>query len=178
MTLFIATLLMAFILLSKAALLWFKPTLCARFSQWFLRSKAAAIIYFGGAMVWFLWIVMHLGESDFGQYRYWLFFLFIGLGAGSFYFVPDFLSVRGGAILGLLISNLFLNAAYMEAPVSRLFLVTFIYAIILASLYFGTVPYRMRDLMDWMFAKPERSRIIGACSAAYGLVLLISAFTY
>ena len=81
----------------------------------------------------FLYHVWHLGPADFGQYRHLLFALF-GLSAlGAFYFVPDFLAVRGFAALLLLAAQPLLNAAYMQAPASRLWLVSFVYLAILVA---------------------------------------------
>jgi hypothetical protein len=178
MSLLIATLITSFLLIGAGAVIWLKPDLYARGMQWFLRSKGSSYVFFGGAVIWFLWVVLHLGEADFGQYKYLLFALFLGLGAGAFYFVPDFLGVRGFAILGLLFANLLLDAACMEIPVTRLFLVCFAYALIVFSLYMGAVPYRMRDFNDWMHTKSMRLRSVAAACVVYGVTLLIATVTF
>lgn len=144
----------------------------------FPRSQTAAVLLFGSASAWFLYHVWHLGPADFGQYRHLLFALF-GLSAlGAFYFVPDFLAVRGFAALLLLAAQPLLNAAYMQAPASRLWLVSFVYLAILVALLLGACPYRLRDCIDWLYRKPNRPRIFGACFVFYGGLLILIALRY
>jgi hypothetical protein len=178
MSLFQATLFTGIaLLLLGAHFLWHgmrsAPTLKA-----FPRSRLAAVLLFGSASAWFLYHVWHLGPADFGQYRELLFALF-GLSAlGAFYFVPDFLAVRGLAALLLLTAHPLLTAAYMQDPASRLFLVSFVYLAIVAAIILGASPYRMRDGIDWLFRKSTRPRIFGACFVFYGGLLVATALRY
>lgn len=178
MTLFQATLFTGIALVAFGAhFLWHgmrsEPAMRA-----FPRSQLAAILLFGAASAWFLYHVWHLGPADFGNYRELLFALF-GLSAlGAFYFVPDFLAVRGFAALLLLTANPLLKAAYMQDPTSRLLLVSFVYLAILFALVMGASPYRMRDCIDWLYRKANRPRLFGACFVFYGCVLVATALTY
>jgi hypothetical protein len=36
----------------------------------------------------------------------------------------------------------------------------------------------LRDFLEWLFARPARTRRIGGVLAAYGLLLAVLAFTY
>lgn len=178
MSLFTATIIIAIVLIAKG-LVWLTfPKWADKMRQVFLRSTKASIIIFGIASVWFLWNVAHLGESDFGQYRGWLLILFGLVAVGSFVYLKDFLAVRGLAILLLLISNVLLDAAYMQPPLSRLFLVALVYVMIIQALYFGAVPYKMRDFSDWIFSRKLRVKQFAIGFIAYGLVLTVAAFTY
>jgi glucan phosphoethanolaminetransferase (alkaline phosphatase superfamily) len=80
----------------------------------FPRSKAAAYLLMGTATVWFLYHVTQLGPADFGQYKKVIFGVFLFVAVSSFYFVPDFLAVRGLAALILLIAGFLLNVGYMH----------------------------------------------------------------
>ncbi|MFP4068785.1 MAG: hypothetical protein ACOCVJ_01620 [Verrucomicrobiota bacterium] len=144
----------------------------------FPRSKTASFLLMGAATVWFLYKVLHLGPADFGQYKDLLFIVFLAVAVGSFYYVPDFLAVRGLAALILLTAGSLLNAAYMEAPQTRLFLVCFVYAAIVVALILGASPYKLRDFLGWLYKAETRPRIFGGVFAAYGLLLSITAFTY
>ncbi len=144
----------------------------------FPRSQIAALLLLGTASSWFLYKIMHLGPADFGQYKHLIFLLFLITAVGSFFFVPDFLAVRGLAALTLLTSGVLLDAAYMEAPLTRLFLVTFVYLMIVLSLYLGASPYRLRDFFDWLYQKELRSRVIGGALVAYGMLLISVSLTY
>ena len=59
------------------------------------RSMFAAYVLFGGAAVWFLSRVAVLSEADFGQFRQYLFIGFAIVAVLSFFYVAEFLAVRG-----------------------------------------------------------------------------------
>ena len=150
----------------------------AKKTKAFPRSQIAAFLLLGTAASWFLYKIMHLGPADFGQYKHLIFLLFLITAVGSFFFVPDFLAVRGLAALTLLVSGVLLDAAYMEAPQTRLFLVSFVYLMIVLSLYLGASPYRLRDFFDWLYQKEFRPRVVGGSLVAYGILLVCVALTY
>jgi hypothetical protein len=178
MSLTLATWLMAIALLIPGLMLVWNGEPVRRQSLAFLRSKRAAIIVFGAAALGFLWHVAHLGEADFGNYRHYL-LLFFGLVALLAYRVtPDFLPVRGAAILILLAAAQLLDAAYMQPQSGRLVLVTLVYAGILVALFLGTVPYRLRDFMVWLYANPQRPRALGAGFTLAAVALIGASFTY
>lgn len=143
------------------------------------RSRKAAIVFFGLGAVWFLYRIWHLSEADFGQYRVQLFFFFAAVAAGAFYLVPDFLAVRGLAVLILLGATPLLEAAYMEYDQpQRLLMVGAVFVAITAAIYLGASPFRLRDFLEWLYRRPGRARIAGGLLAAYGLLLCGVAFTY
>lgn len=178
MTLFQATISTGiFLLISGGFYVWQGSRTAVR-TKAFPRSQTAAILLLGTASVWFLYKVLHLGPADFGQYKHLLFLLFLVTAVGSFFYVPDFLAVRGLSALALLVSGTLLDAAYMQAPQARLFLVTFVYLVIVLSLYLGASPYRLRDFFDWLYKKELRPRVAGGLMAAYGILLIGIGLTY
>lgn len=143
------------------------------------RSNAATIFFFGGASLWFLARVWTLSEADFGEYRVWLFIGFAAVALLSFKYVPDFLAVRGLAALMLLAASPLLDAAYMDYQhPQRTLMVGAVYVGIALAIYLGAAPFRLRDFLGWLFARPNRARMLGGALAAYGLVLAVVAFTY
>lgn len=132
----------------------------------------------GVASAWFLYGVAHLGEADFGNYRKPLLAFFFAVAVLSCFYVRDFLAVRAASILVLMTAKLLLDAAFMEEPGRRLFMVAFVYLCIVAALYLGTLPYRARDFFDWLFARGSRTFAVGSILAAYGLLLSSIAFSY
>ncbi len=136
----------------------------------FPRSKKTAALLAGAATVWFVIILSQLGEADFGDYKLIFILVFGGAGILSFFYLDDFLSVRGLCVLLLLLCREFIDSAFMQEPESRLVLVSLSYITVVAAMYFGTLPYRMRDLINWLFEKPMRARIFGLgfalCAAA------------
>jgi hypothetical protein len=144
----------------------------------FPRSQTAAYLLMGTAAAWFLYKVTQLGPADFGQYKELLFLLFLVVAVGSFYFVPDFLAVRGLAALILLIAGAILQVGYMHFEVAALILKTFIYLMIVAALVLGASPYKLRDFFEWLYKSSQRPRIFGGLFASYGLLLVGASFTY
>ena len=144
----------------------------------FPRSAAATYLFFGGAAAWFLHAIWHLSPADFGEYRHWLFGGFVIVAGLSFKCVPDFLAVRGVCGLVLMGAMPLLDAAYMEAPPQRKLMVAAVYVGIALAIWLGAQPYRMRDFLGWLFARPGRARTVGAALAGYGLLLCGVAFTY
>lgn len=159
-------------------LLW-RPDRVEPLLRAFPRHRVTAVVtmLLGGG--WFLWKILHLGPSDFGNYKHLLFALFAATLVASILYVKDFLAVRGVAILILLCAHVGLQSAYghYEIP-ERLFLVTLLYLFIVAALYFGTMPYRMRDCIRFLYARPGRVRVCGSVFALAGLGLLLSTALY
>lgn len=178
MTLFQATLATGVFLLLFGGYFLLRGARSAAAVLAFPRSETGAYVLLGGAAAWFLYEVTQLGPADFGQYRGILFAVFLLTALGSFVFVPDFLAVRGLAGLLLLTGGRLLDAAFLEPPATRLFLVTFVYLAIVLALVLGASPYRLRDFLEWMYRSERRPRIFGGLFAAYGLLLVGLAFFY
>ncbi|WP_309384622.1 hypothetical protein [Cerasicoccus frondis] len=179
MSLFLATLLTGLVLIAWG-LPFFKggPAVQKR-AFTLLRSKPAAIVLFGGAALWFLWHVSQLGKADFGDYKVIMLAIFGAAALGAFVYTPDFLAVRGLAGLILLSASPLLGAAYMQYEVpQRLLLVSLVYLLIIAAMFIGTMPYLMRDLFEWLWAQPKRPKLFGGAFMAYGVLLVVTSFTY
>lgn len=179
MSLLLATLLTGLVLLTVGGwFLWNGPQVRPATFAW-LRSTPAAVVLFGGAAVWFLWYIAHLGKADFGDYKQLLLLLFGVTALGSFFFVKDFLPVRGLAVLILLCARPLLDAAYMQFDhPQRLLLVVAVYVAIVIALIIGATPYRLRNFFNWLFRENARVRGLGGILAGYGAVLFVVAFTY
>lgn len=180
MTLTIATLIPAILLLVLGGGLASGHSLVTATLKSLPRSQRAAYVFFGVGAAWFLHTVWHLSEADFGNFSTQLFIGFGAVALLSFKFVPDFLAVRGLCVLTLLGANPLLMAAYLtrEDPPQRLFMVTVVYLAVALAIYLGASPFRLRDFFEWLFRIPGRARVVGGVLAAYGLLLVGVAFTY
>ncbi len=179
MSLTLATLLPGVFLFLVGALLLSRSSLVVSACKAMPRSRAATVVFFGGATVWCLTRIWTLSMADFGEYRTALLIFFALLAVLAFSQVPDFLAVRGLAALMLLAATPLLDAAFMEYHhPQRLFMVSAVYVGIALAIYLGAVPFRLRDFIEWLFATGERPRVIGAALAVYGIVLSVVAFTY
>lgn len=178
MSLFFVTLLTGLLLVAGGVMLLWKVKTAAAVAKSFPRSQLAAYVTMGLGSIWFLYRVLQLGEADFGAFRIYLFLGFAAVAILSFVHVKDFLAVRGLAILILLTAWVVLTPAFLQEPATRLFLVSFVYLAIVAALYLGVSPFRLRDFFNWLFATDLRPRVLGGFLLGYGFLLNIVAFTY
>ena len=179
MSLTLATLMPGLLLLALGVPLFLNHSGWTAALRAFPRSTAAAYVFFGAGAAWFLYGIWHLSSADFGDYRGWLFAGFLAIAVLSFKCVPDFLAVRGLCALILMGAMPLLDAAYMEYDKpQRLLMVSLVYGAISAAIWLGAQPWRMRDFLGWLLARPNRSRGVGGAVAGYGLLLALVAFTY
>lgn len=178
MTLFQATLFTGLFLIAFGGHFLWHGMASENGAKAFPRSQLAAYILMSAASAWFLYHIWHLGPADFGQYRKIIFAVFLVTAIGSFHYVPDFLAVRGLAGLILLTAGTLLNAAYMQDPQTRLFLVSFVYGAIIAALILGASPYKLRDFLNWLYKVDSRPRAFGGAFVVYGLLLVGVSFSY
>lgn len=181
MTLQLATLLPGIFLALLGAILCWNGAPVASSARAFPRSSQAAWLVFGAAAVWFIWRVSKLTEADliFFQKPTPVMAAFGILAVLAFIYTPDFLAVRGLAILILLAAEPLLYAAYMEwTHPLRLLMVTAVYVALALAIYLAAYPYKLRDFFDWLFRSSGRPRAIGAFLLLYGLATSAAAFTY
>ena len=97
----------------------------------------------------------------------------------AFKFAPDFLAVRGLAALTLLGAWPLLMAGYLRYdPWTIYFYKVLVYLAVVFALWLGAAPFRLRDFLQWLFARPGRVRCAGGLAAGYGLLLVVVALTY
>ena len=181
MSLFLATLLPGLFLALLGAVLCWNGAAVATRAKALPRSRDAAWVIFGAGAAWFIWRVSHLSEADliFFQTPKLLMIAFGVLAILSLLYTPDFLAVRGLAVLMLLAAEPLLYAAYMEwTHPQRLLMVTAVYVGLTAALYLAAYPFKLRDFFEWLFRTPGRPRLLGAIVLAYGLATSAAAFTY
>ena len=179
MSLTVATLVTGLLLLVLGLPLLIDHPGCAAVLKSFPRSKAAAYVFFGAGAAWFLYAIWHLSPADFGEYRTYLFIGFAAVAVLSFKCVPDFLAVRGLATLILMAAMPLLDAGFMNFEHAQIVLYKIaVYLAIAAAIWLGAQPWRLRDFLTWLFARPGRTRGVGGALMGYGLLLAIVAFTY
>ena len=179
LTLFQSSLITGFVL-SLLGILLIKPqpTIKAILVN-FPRSTKCSFLFLGIATSWFLWRhVAFLSEADFGNYKLLIGSVALGTAILSFIYVPDFLAVRGLAMILLLWAREVLDSAFLQDSVSRLFLVSIIYILIVLSIYFGTWPYKMHEFISWLNRRSGRISSVGYLITLVGITIIILTFSY
>src|SRR5438477_1975898 len=162
------------ILISLPGLL--KPDL-ANVAQRFPRSRVAGVILLTIALLWTFWLLATIEMGEFSAFRRPL---LIALPVGyvlALRFVEEFLAVRALGILCLLAAEPLLDAAFLRNETSRLLVTVFAYLLVVAGLFWVTMPYLLRDQINWSARSAFRWRFLHAVACVYGGVILTFAVT-
>src|SRR5436853_4466888 len=154
----------------------FKPDL-ANVAQRFPRSHIAGVVLLTISLLWTFWLLATIQMGEFASFRRPL---LIALPIGYVLvlrFVEEFLAVRALGILCLLAGEPLLEAAFFRYEASRLFVTVLAYLLILAGLFWVTMPYLLRDQINWSARSNARWRTVHGIAAAYGLSILACALT-
>ncbi|HTD02136.1 MAG TPA: hypothetical protein VK637_08315 [Chthoniobacterales bacterium] len=165
----------ALVLLSLPGLI--KPGLVQIWLKRFPRSGVGGIVLLSLVMVWSFWLLATMEMGEFSSFRRPL---MIVLPIGYVLvlrFVEEFLAVRALGILCLLAAEPLLEAAFFRYETGRLFLTVLAYLLIVAGLFWVTMPYLLRDQINWSARSNVRWRTVHGIAAVYGIAILACAFT-
>jgi len=160
------------ILLSLLAL--FLPV--QNFLPQFPRSRVAGAVLLTIDLIWSFWLLATMEMGEFSSFR---FPLLVALPIGFFLvllFVDEFLAVRALGILWLLAAEPLLDAAFLRPETSRLLVTILAYVMIIKGLFWVTMPYLLRDQLNWSLRNLGRWRILSGLSLVLGVALLVCAF--
>src|ERR1700682_2784972 len=162
------------ILISLPGLL--KPNL-ATVAQRFPRSRLAGVILLTADLVWSFWLLATMEMGEFSSFRRPL-MIVLPIGYVLILrFVEEFLAVRALGILCLLAAEPLLEAAFFRYETSRLFVTVFAYLLIVAGLFWVTMPYLLRDQINWSARTNGRWRFAHGLAFLYGAAILACAVT-
>jgi len=141
------------------------------------RSWHAGVVLLTIGLIWCVWLLATMEMGEFSSFRRPL---LIVLPIGFFLvilFVDEFLAVRALGILFLLGAEPLLDAAFFRNETSRLLVTVFAYLLIVAGLFWVTMPYLLRDQLNWSARTPSRWRALHLIALLYGAAILACAFT-
>ena len=141
------------------------------------RSRIAGFVLFTIAFFWSFWLLATMEMGEFSSFRKPLLFV---LPVGFLLvlrFVDEFLAVRALGILFLLAAEPLLDAAFFRSERSRLLVTVFAYLLIVAGLFWVTMPYLLRDQINWSARTNARWRIAHGVAFLYGAAILACAIT-
>jgi len=165
---------MALVVLSLPGLI--KPGLVQIWLKRFPRSSVGGIVLLSLVLVWSFWLLATMEMGEFSSFRRPL---MIVLPIGYVLvlrFVEEFLAVRALGILCLLAAEPLLEAAFFRYETTRLFLTVLAYLLIVVGLCWVTMPYLLRDQINWSTRDSARWRVISGLGFAFGTAVLVCAF--
>jgi hypothetical protein len=154
-----------------------KPSTVQNWLKSLPRSRVAGVVLLTLVLLWSFWLLATMEMGEFSSFRKPL---LIVLPIGYLLvirFVDEFLAVRALGILCLLAAEPLLEAAFFRYEASRLFLTALAYLLIIAGLFWVTMPYLLRDQINWSSRTSIRWQAIHGITALYGIAILACAFT-
>ena len=136
------------------------------------RSRIAGFVLLTIAFFWSFWLLATMEMGEFSSFRKPLLFI---LPVGFLLvlrFVDEFLAARALGILFLLSAEPLLDAAFFRNESSRLLVTVFAYLLIVAGLFWVTMPYLLRDQINWSTGTNTRWRLINGAALIYGAIIL------
>jgi hypothetical protein len=154
-----------------------RPTASQAAARSLPRSRVAGFVLLTIAFFWSFWLLATMEMGEFSSFRKPLLFI---LPVGFLLvlrFVDEFLAARALGILFLLGAEPLLDAAFFRNETSRLLVTVFAYILIVAGLFWVTMPYLLRDQINWSARTTGRWRFTHGLLFLYGAAILACAVT-
>jgi hypothetical protein len=142
------------------------------------RNKRLGTVLLSIALVWALLLVSSMDMGEFWRVRRIALVLLPVIFGMMLAYVDEFLTARALGILMLLAASPMLNAAFLEAPRTRLLLPLLAYAWIILGMFWVGMPYLFRDHAGWATATEGRWKKLSLGGLAYGGVVLVCALAF
>jgi hypothetical protein len=154
-----------------------KPDASQAFARSLPRSRVAGFVLLTLAFFWSFWLLATMEMGEFSGFRKPLLIIMpIGF-LLVLRFVDEFLAARALGILFLLAAEPLLSAAFFRNEASRLLVTVFAYLLIVVGLFWVTMPYLLRDQINWSARTSGRWRLTHAVALLYGAAILACAVT-
>jgi hypothetical protein len=141
------------------------------------RSRVAGFVLLTIAFFWSFWLLATMEMGEFSSFRKPLLIIMpIGF-LLILRFVDEFLAARALGIIFLLAAEPLLDAAFFRSETSRLLVTLFAYLLIVAGLFWVTMPYVLRDQINWSARTNGRWRLTHGLALLYGAAILACAVT-
>jgi hypothetical protein len=135
------------------------------------------VIFLTIDLIWTFWLLSTMEMGEFAGFRRPL---LIVLPVGYLLvlrYLDEFLAVRALGILCLLAAEPLLDAAFFRYEPSRLVVTVFAYLLVVAGLFWVTMPYLLRDQIDWSARNNIPWRFLNGLVVAYGAIIIALAMT-
>jgi hypothetical protein len=143
----------------------------------FPRSFVAGFALLTLDLLWSFWLLATIEMGEFASFRRPLLIILPVGYVLVLRFLQEFLAVRALGILCLLAAEPLLDAAFLRYETSRLFVTVLAYLLVIAGLFWVTMPYLLRDQINWSTRSDGRWRFMHGIAFAYGAIVLALAIT-
>jgi hypothetical protein len=154
-----------------------RPELGRALGRRFPRSFVAGFVLLTLGLLWSFWLLATIEMGEFAGFRRLLLFVLPVGYVLVLRFLQEFLAVRALGILCLLAAEPLLDAAFLRYELSRLFVTVLAYLLVIAGLFWVTMPYLLRDQINWSARSDGRWRFMHGVAIAYGAIVLGLAIT-
>lgn len=154
-----------------------KPAECAASLKKFHRSETWGYVLMAIGAAWFLFNLNKEAIAEFATYKKLMLVGFGSIALLSCLFVQDYLAVRGLCICMLMLAWYTLSLTRWAESQWRLLLVVGAYMWVVTSMWWMVSPWRLRDILGWIAAKPERLKAVAGTRLAFAVVLVVLGLT-
>jgi hypothetical protein len=144
----------------------------------FPRSRTAGAALLTVDLIWSFWLLATMEMGEFASFRRPLLIILPVGFVLVLKFVDEFLAVRALGILCLLAAEPLLDAAFLRPETSRLLVSVLAYLMILAGLFWVTMPYLLRDQIHWSTKAAGRWRLVSGLGFALGAAIVACAVLF
>jgi hypothetical protein len=154
-----------------------KPGAFAALVRKFPRYTPIGYVLIISATAWFLSYLKQESIADFAAFKPYLAFIFAAVGVSTCLFVKDYLAVRGLAVIYLLLAKLMCDTARWVDSEWRLVITGWAYVLVFLGMWFTVSPWRLRDILNWLTANENRTRMVSGMRVAFGIFVFILGVT-
>lgn len=150
-----------------------KPAEAGAAMRKFPRSEGWGYLLMAAGSAWFLYNLNREAIAEFAAYKTYMLAGFGAVAVATCFFVPDYLAVRGLCICMLMVASYVLSfTRWAESP-WRLVLVVASYVWIVCAMWWVVSPWRLRDLINWATATPQRLRVLAGVRLGFAALVII-----
>jgi len=142
------------------------------------RNKTLGTALLAIALVWALLLVSSMDMGEFWRVRRVALVLLPVVFGLMLAYVDEFLTARALGVLMLLAACPILDAAFLEAPRTRLLLPLVAYGWIVLGMFWVGLPYLFRDHVAWATATEARWKKLALSGLGYGALIVVCALAF
>lgn len=142
------------------------------------RNKRLGTVLLSIALVWALLLVSSMDMGEFWRVRRIALILLPVVFGLMLAYVDEFLTARALGVLMLLAACPLLDAAFLEAPRTRVLLPLLAYGWIILGMFWVGLPYLFRDHVGWATATESRWKKLSLGGLVYGVLIVGCALAF